>query len=154
MEEGVGVWEWSDASAASYDVSRAELGDRMEGARVDMWAGYAERERRRLQGVGALAPRPVVLAADAGAIAGAAQAAGWLDGVGGLRLGAAAEAAYDVAVGDENTRMACWYAQWVKKKRMWPEQDGIWGKALPQPWSMRDDDGSNGAAAAGEEAPT
>jgi hypothetical protein len=39
-------------------------------------------------------------------------------------------------VGDANAMMARWYAQWAKKKRIHPHH-GVWGRAIPQPWSLR-----------------
>jgi ATP-dependent DNA helicase RecQ len=137
LDEGVGVREWSAAEGVACDVSREELDERMDGARAELHAELEQRERRRIAGVGALAPRPVVLAARSDEVAAAAQVAGWYPGAPAATLSVAGEAAYDAAVGDSNATMASWYAQWVKKKRLHPQQEGVWGRGLPQPWSLR-----------------
>ena len=137
LDEGVGVREWSAAEGVACDVSREELDERMDGARAELHAELEQRERRRIASVGALAPRPVVLAARSDEVAAAAQVAGWYPGAPAATLSVAGEAAYDAAVGDSNATMASWYAQWVKKKRLHPQQEGVWGRGLPQPWSLR-----------------
>ena len=136
LDDAVGVREWSSVGGAMYSVTRDELDAKMDAARAVLHLDLQERERRRIAGVGALAPRPVVLAACVDEVSTAVQVAGWYPGAPTATLSAAGEAAHDAAVGDANAMMARWYAQWAKKKRIHPHH-GVWGRAIPQPWSLR-----------------
>eukprot|EP01043_Picozoa_sp_COSAG02_P008478 COSAG02_NODE_272_length_26345_cov_761.363179_5_plen_1026_part_00 len=136
LDDAVGIREWSSADGAMYDVTRDNLDARMDAARADLHLELQERERRRIAGVGALAPRPVVLAACIDEVSTAVQVAGWYPGASTASLSTDDEAAHDAAVGDANAKMARWYAQWAKKKRIHPKH-GVWGRAVPQPWSLR-----------------
>jgi hypothetical protein len=136
LDDAVGVREWSSVDGAAYSVTRDSLDARMDAARSELHLQLQERERRRIAGVGALAPRPVVLAACVDEVSTAAQVAGWYPGAPTASLSTESETAHDAAVGDANAKMARWYAQWTKKKRI-HAKSGAWGRAIPQPWSLR-----------------
>ena len=80
------------------DVSRAELTERMRDATRGMHTELEETERKRQAGVGALAPRPIVLAACEDEVVTSRQVAGWYEG--------AQQVDADAALGDENKRHA------------------------------------------------
>ena len=115
--------------ALADDVSRAELAERMRDATRGMHTELEETERKRQAGVGALAPRPIVLAACEDEVVTSRQVAGWYEG--------AQQVDADAALGDENKRHAARLATWVRKNKLRPEKDAPWGRGPPQPWALR-----------------
>ena len=110
-------------------MSRAELTERMRDATRGMHTELEETERKRRAGVGALAPRPIVLAACEDEVVTSRQVAGWYEG--------AQQVDADAALGDENKRHAARLATWVRKNKLRPEKDAPWGRGPPQPWALR-----------------